>query len=92
MTFFSGEPVCATSIFPERTRERARARTPRHATHVPPKFMREIPREINLDVLTQGLRYGISGLMNLAANQTSDTTSDAQSNGPYFVNFNQDCT
>lgn len=54
--------------------------------------MREIPREINLDVLTQGLRYGISGLMNLAANQTSDTTSDAQSNGPYFVNFNQDCT
>ncbi|RLU26902.1 hypothetical protein DMN91_000700 [Ooceraea biroi] len=30
--------------------------------------------------------------MNLATNPTSDTTSDAQSNGPYFVNFNQDCT
>jgi len=60
--------------------------------HVSPRFMREIPREINLDVLTQGLRYSISGLMNLATNQTSDTTSDAQSNGPYFVNFNQDCT
>ncbi|XP_020281393.1 WD repeat domain phosphoinositide-interacting protein 2 isoform X2 [Pseudomyrmex gracilis] len=30
--------------------------------------------------------------MNLATNQTSDTTSEAQSNGPYFVNFNQDCT
>ncbi|XP_012538774.1 WD repeat domain phosphoinositide-interacting protein 2 isoform X2 [Monomorium pharaonis] len=54
--------------------------------------MREIPREINLDVLTQKLKYSISGLMNLATNQTSDTTSDAQSNGPYFVNFNQDCT
>lgn len=49
-------------------------------------------RQINLDVLTQGLKYGISGLMNLATNPTSDTTSDAQSNGPYFVNFNQDCT
>ncbi|EFN87363.1 WD repeat domain phosphoinositide-interacting protein 2 [Harpegnathos saltator] len=41
----------------------------------------------NLDVLTQGLKYGISGLMNLA-NQTSDSPQS----GPYFVNFNQDCT
>ncbi|XP_029162432.1 WD repeat domain phosphoinositide-interacting protein 2 isoform X4 [Nylanderia fulva] len=30
--------------------------------------------------------------MNLATNQASDTTSDTQTNGPYFVNFNQDCT
>ncbi|XP_043465013.1 WD repeat domain phosphoinositide-interacting protein 2 isoform X2 [Leptopilina heterotoma] len=40
----------------------------------------------NVDVLTQGLKYGISGLMNLA-NQTSDSQ-----NGVFFVNFNQDCT
>ncbi|XP_054016622.1 WD repeat domain phosphoinositide-interacting protein 2 isoform X1 [Hylaeus anthracinus] len=40
----------------------------------------------NVDVLTQGLKYSISGLMNLA-NQTTDPQS-----GVYFVNFNQDCT
>ncbi|KAL0278352.1 UNVERIFIED_CONTAM: hypothetical protein PYX00_000190 [Menopon gallinae] len=40
----------------------------------------------NLDVLAQGLKSGISGLMNLAT-QTSDSAS-----GVYFVNFNQDCT
>lgn len=40
----------------------------------------------NVDVLTQGLKYGISGLMNLA-NQTADPQS-----GVFFVNFNQDCT
>ncbi|KAK0173621.1 hypothetical protein PV328_006790 [Microctonus aethiopoides] len=40
----------------------------------------------NVDVLTQGLKYGISGLMNLA-NQTAETQS-----GAFFVNFNQDCT
>ncbi|XP_066591712.1 WD repeat domain phosphoinositide-interacting protein 2 [Prorops nasuta] len=40
----------------------------------------------NVDVLTQGLKYGISGLMNLA-----NPTADPQS-GNFFVNFNQDCT
>ena len=40
----------------------------------------------NVDVLTQGLKAGISGLMNLA-NQGSDPAS-----GVFFVNFNQDCT
>lgn len=40
----------------------------------------------SVDVLTQGLKYGISGLMNLA-NQTPEPQS-----GAYFVNFNQDCT
>lgn len=40
----------------------------------------------NVDVLTQGLKYSISGLMNLA-NQTAEPQS-----GAYFVNFNQDCT
>ncbi|KAF7412074.1 hypothetical protein HZH66_000970 [Vespula vulgaris] len=40
----------------------------------------------NVDVLTQGLKYGISGLMNLT-NQTADPPS-----GVFFVNFNQDCT
>lgn len=40
----------------------------------------------NVDVLAQGLKAGISGLMNLAT-QTSDPAS-----GVYFVNFNQDCT
>ncbi|XP_078037094.1 autophagy-related 18a isoform X2 [Augochlora pura] len=40
----------------------------------------------NVDVLTQGLKYSISGLMNLA-NQTTDPQS-----GVFFVNFNQDCT
>lgn len=83
------EPCFRECVFLTPARARTRLRTPR-TCHV--RFMREIPREVNLDVLTQGLRYSISGLMNLAANQTSDTTSDAQSNGPYFVNFNQDCT
>ncbi|PNF16942.1 WD repeat domain phosphoinositide-interacting protein 2 [Cryptotermes secundus] len=40
----------------------------------------------NVDVLTQGLKAGISGLMNLA-NQGGDPAS-----GVFFVNFNQDCT
>ncbi|XP_014295994.1 WD repeat domain phosphoinositide-interacting protein 2 isoform X3 [Microplitis demolitor] len=40
----------------------------------------------NVDVLTQGLKYSISGLMNLA-NQTVESQS-----GAFFVNFNQDCT
>nr|CAD7433001.1 unnamed protein product [Timema monikensis] len=40
----------------------------------------------NVDVLTQGLKTGISGLMNLT-NQGSDPAS-----GVFFVNFNQDCT
>ncbi|XP_076287840.1 autophagy-related 18a isoform X2 [Lasioglossum baleicum] len=40
----------------------------------------------NVDVLTQGFKYSISGLMNLA-NQTTDPQS-----GVFFVNFNQDCT
>ncbi|XP_057324557.1 WD repeat domain phosphoinositide-interacting protein 2 isoform X3 [Microplitis mediator] len=40
----------------------------------------------NVDVLTQGLKYSISGLMNLA-NQTAESQS-----GAFFVNFNQDCT
>lgn len=40
----------------------------------------------NVDVLTEGLKAGISGLMNLAT-QASDPAS-----GAYFVNFNQDCT
>ncbi|KAG8231755.1 hypothetical protein J437_LFUL012034 [Ladona fulva] len=40
----------------------------------------------NVDVLTQGLKAGISGLMNLA-NQGTDPNS-----GVFFVNFNQDCT
>ena len=40
----------------------------------------------NVDVLTQGLKAGISGLMNLA-NQGPDPAS-----GVFFVNFNQDCT
>ncbi|XP_015111849.1 WD repeat domain phosphoinositide-interacting protein 2 isoform X2 [Diachasma alloeum] len=40
----------------------------------------------NVDVLTQGLKYSISGLMNLA-NRTTEPQS-----GAYFVNFNQDCT
>ncbi|XP_046987585.1 WD repeat domain phosphoinositide-interacting protein 2 isoform X2 [Schistocerca americana] len=40
----------------------------------------------NVDVLTQGLKAGISGLMNLAS-QGSDPNS-----GVFFVNFNQDCT
>ncbi|XP_034936289.1 WD repeat domain phosphoinositide-interacting protein 2 isoform X2 [Chelonus insularis] len=40
----------------------------------------------NVDVLTQGLKYSISGLMNLA-NQTTESQS-----GAFFVNFNQDCT
>ncbi|XP_017891108.1 WD repeat domain phosphoinositide-interacting protein 2 isoform X3 [Ceratina calcarata] len=40
----------------------------------------------NVDVLTQGLKYSISGLMNLA-NQTTDPQSRV-----FFVNFNQDCT
>lgn len=40
----------------------------------------------NVDVLTQGLKAGISGLMNLA-NQGADPVS-----GVFFVNFNQDCT
>ncbi|OAD55599.1 WD repeat domain phosphoinositide-interacting protein 2 [Eufriesea mexicana] len=40
----------------------------------------------NVDVLSQGLKYSISGLMNLA-NQTTDPQSRV-----FFVNFNQDCT
>ncbi|XP_046391606.1 WD repeat domain phosphoinositide-interacting protein 2 isoform X3 [Ischnura elegans] len=40
----------------------------------------------NVDVLTQGLKAGISGLMNLAS-QGADPNS-----GVFFVNFNQDCT
>ncbi|XP_063240637.1 WD repeat domain phosphoinositide-interacting protein 2 isoform X2 [Bacillus rossius redtenbacheri] len=40
----------------------------------------------NVDVLTQGLKAGISGLMNLT-NQGADPTS-----GVFFVTFNQDCT
>ncbi|XP_015175509.1 PREDICTED: WD repeat domain phosphoinositide-interacting protein 2 isoform X1 [Polistes dominula] len=40
----------------------------------------------NVDVLTQGFKYGITGLMNLT-NQTADPP-----NGVFFVNFNQDCT
>ncbi|XP_011499489.1 PREDICTED: WD repeat domain phosphoinositide-interacting protein 2 isoform X2 [Ceratosolen solmsi marchali] len=40
----------------------------------------------NVDVLAQGLKYSISGLMNLA-NQTADPQS-----GVFFVNFNQDCS
>ncbi|XP_048507876.1 WD repeat domain phosphoinositide-interacting protein 2 isoform X4 [Athalia rosae] len=48
------------------------------------RFMQNLAR--NVDVLTQGFKYGISGLMNLA-NQTADPQS-----GVFFVNFNQDCT
>ncbi|KDR16597.1 WD repeat domain phosphoinositide-interacting protein 2 isoform X2 [Zootermopsis nevadensis] len=40
----------------------------------------------NVDVLTQGLKAGISRVMNLA-NQESDPASSV-----LFVNFNQDCT
>ena len=40
----------------------------------------------NVDVLAQGLKYSISGLMNLA-NQSADPQS-----GAFFVNFNQDCS
>lgn len=40
----------------------------------------------HVDVLTQGLKTGISGLMNL----TSQATESAS--GVFFVNFNQDCT
>ncbi|XP_034242197.1 WD repeat domain phosphoinositide-interacting protein 2 isoform X3 [Thrips palmi] len=40
----------------------------------------------HVDVLTQGLKSGISGLMNL----TSQATESAS--GVNFVNFNQDCT
>lgn len=40
----------------------------------------------HVDVLTQGLKIGISGLMNL----TSQATESAS--GVNFVNFNQDCT
>jgi hypothetical protein len=40
----------------------------------------------NVDVLTQGLKAGISGLMDLA-NQGNDPASSV-----LFVNFNQDCT
>ncbi|XP_043256858.1 WD repeat domain phosphoinositide-interacting protein 2 isoform X2 [Colletes gigas] len=40
----------------------------------------------NVDVFTQGLKYSISGLMNLA-NETNEPESDV-----FFVNFNQDYT
>ncbi|XP_076636303.1 autophagy-related 18a isoform X1 [Colletes latitarsis] len=40
----------------------------------------------NVDVLTQGLKYSISRLMNLA-NETNEPESDV-----FFVNFNQDYT
>ncbi|XP_031777575.1 WD repeat domain phosphoinositide-interacting protein 2 isoform X1 [Nasonia vitripennis] len=39
----------------------------------------------NVDALTQGLKYSISGLMNLA--QATDPE-----NAVFFVNFNQDCS
>lgn len=48
------------------------------------RFMQNLVH--NVDVLTQGLKYSISGLMNLA-NQTTDPQSRV-----FFVNFNQDCT
>ncbi|XP_043281446.1 WD repeat domain phosphoinositide-interacting protein 2 isoform X3 [Venturia canescens] len=40
----------------------------------------------NVDILTQGLKYGLTGLMNLA-----NPAADPQS-GVFYVNFNQDCT
>ncbi|XP_044576348.1 WD repeat domain phosphoinositide-interacting protein 2 isoform X3 [Cotesia glomerata] len=46
--------------------------------------MQSLVRKV--DVLTQGLKYSLSGLMNLA-NQTAESQS-----GAFFVNFNQDCT
>lgn len=47
-------------------------------------FMQNLVKHV--DVLTQGLKSGISGLMNL----TSQATESAS--GVNFVNFNQDCT
>ncbi|XP_026276029.1 WD repeat domain phosphoinositide-interacting protein 2 isoform X4 [Frankliniella occidentalis] len=40
----------------------------------------------HVDVLTQGLKTGISGLMNLTSQDT------VTASGVFFVNFNQDCT
>lgn len=41
-----------------------------------------------VDVITQSLKYSLSGLMNLATQTPAD---DAKKN-VFFVNFNQDCS
>ncbi|XP_076671376.1 autophagy-related 18a isoform X2 [Andrena cerasifolii] len=46
--------------------------------------MQNIARKV--DALTQGLKYSISGVMNLT------NPAAARQSGVYFVNFNQDCT
>ncbi|XP_014235192.2 WD repeat domain phosphoinositide-interacting protein 2 isoform X1 [Trichogramma pretiosum] len=42
----------------------------------------------NIDVITQGLKLSLAGLMNLA----TQNTTDPQNAQIFFVNFNQDCS
>lgn len=42
----------------------------------------------HFDVLTEGLKAGVNGLMNIVNQSTAETNSS----GVFFVNFNQDCS